>query len=257
MVNLGGHRMAVELVEGYDFHNSWAVALNRIMKHGDIIQASEELPTVWTRDSTVVIELDRKAIQQIEDAEIHPKNPLGSNAISVYADEYTYEYVRKHNALPIEKQFDYLYMDRFINYPMDDRGITHFDQLEMLAQNIRYEGINRRHQMITWIPWKDSIAHNPPCLQRIQMRVLDGPDERGRKKELGIYINLETQFDWRSRDFYGAWQPNMIGLFSMLNRYVCRDEFRIVKHVDISTSGHIYEHDWDVAKDVKMVGSVR
>ena len=249
--------MAVELVDGYDFHNSWAVALNRIMKHGDIIQASEELPIVQTRDSTVIIELDRKAIQQIEDAETHPKNPLGAKAIDVYANEYTYEYVRKHNALPEDEQFDYLYMDRFINYPMDTRSITHFDQLEMLSQNIRCDGINRRHQMITWIPWKDSIAKNPPCLQRIQVRVLDKPDIQVKKREEGIPINLETQFDWRSRDFYGAWQPNMIGLFSMLNRYVCKDEFRIVKHVDISKSGHIYEHDWDVAKDVKMVGSVR
>lgn len=248
--------MSVEHISGHDFHNSWAVSLYRLMKNGDLIQASEEFPTVLTRDSTMVVELDRKGIEQIENAETHPKNPLGSNAIGVYADEYTYEYVRRHNALPVDEQFAYLYMDRFINYPVK-LGITHIDQLAQLEQSIRKEGINRRHQMITWIPHLDMMSPNPPCLQRIQMRVLDSPEERERKKELELPINMETQFDWRSRDFYGAWQPNEIGLFSMLNRYVCKDEFRIVKHVDISKSGHIYEHDWDVARDVKMIRSIR
>ena len=249
--------MSVELITGYNFHNSWAAMLFRVLKRGDIIQASEELPFVNTRDSTIIVELDREAIAQIENMETHPKCPLGAKAIEAYDSEYTYEYVRKHNALPEDKQFDYLYMDRFINYPKDTRGVTHFDQLEMLSQNIRCDGINRRHQMITWIPWKDAVASNPPCLQRVQMRVLDAPDVREEKSQNGIPINVETQFDWRSRDIYGAWQPNMIGMFSMLNRYVCKGEYQIVKHVDISKSGHIYEHDWDVAGWVKHIRSIR
>ena len=248
--------MNVELVEGYDFHNSYAASIFRIMKNGDTIRASDELPITLTKDVTLIIELDRNAIKQIEAGDTHPKCPLGKQAIEAYVNEYTYEYVRQHNALPEDQQFDYLYMDRFINYPMDTRGITHFDQLEMLAQNIRHDGINRRHQMITWIPWKDSIAKNPPCLQRIQMRVLDNPEVRQAKRDDGVPINVETQFDWRSRDIYGAWQPNEIGLFSMLNKYVCKGEYHIIKHVDISKSGHIYEHDWEFSRGVKQIRQI-
>ena len=239
------------LIKESSFHNAWASSLYHILNDGIPIQASEE-SLIITMDKTVVIELDRKAIQQIENKETHPLCPFGDKSTEAYASEFTYEFVEKHNKLPVDKQFDYLYMDRFINYPhvvsAGDNVTTHVDQLAMLAMFIRRDGISRRHQMITWIPWKDMAAQNPPCLQRIQVRALETKQQAD-----GGVIPLEAQFDWRSRDFYGAWQPNKIGLVGMLNRYVCKDEYELVRIVDISKSGHVYENDSDAAKLIKKV----
>lgn len=239
------------LIEESNFHNAWASAMYHILKDDVLIRASEESLTM-TLEKTVVIEMNREAIKQIENMETHPLCPFGDKATEAYASEFTYEFVEKHNKLHVDDQFAYLYMDRFINYPhivsAGDNVTTHLDQLAMLAMLIRKDGISRRHQMITWIPWKDMTAKNPPCLQRVQVRALETKEQAGD----GV-IPLEAQFDWKSRDFYGAWQLNKIGLVGMLNRYVCKDEFELVRIVDISKSGHVYENDIDKAKLVKKV----
>lgn len=239
------------LIEESNFHNAWASSLYHILKDGIQIRASEGSPTM-TLEKTVVIDMNYEAIKQIENMETHPRCPFGSKSTEAYEYEFTYEFVEKHNKLPLDKQFAYLYMDRFINYPhvvaAGDNVITHIDQLAMLATIIREDGISRRHQIITWIPWKDMTAENPPCLQRVQVRALETKEQSE-----GDVIPLEAQFDWRSRDFYGGWQLNKIGLVGMLNRYVCKDEFELVRIVDISKSGHIYENDIDKAKLVKKV----
>ena len=127
-------------------------------------------------------------------------------------------------------------MDRFINRNVN--GIT-LDQVRQLRKNMTHQGISRRHQVITWEPEKDMFSASPPCLQRIWIRVFD---EDG---------NCEIHFDWRSRDLFGAWMTNYIGLFDMLYREILKPlELNVVKVVDNCNSLHIYESDWESALKV-------
>lgn len=235
--------MKLEVIESSDVRNMWASALFHILHSGKKIVA-DETNHVLTLDKTIVMDYDYSAVKQIEHRIVHPLYPLGPHSIDSYVDQFTYEFVRNHNALPDDEQFSYLYMDRFINYPCDYSG-TIIDQLTNIAESIRVQGINRRHQLITWIPWKDMMSSDPPCLQNIWIRPLAGKQHEIKPLEVVMF--------WRSRDFYGAVPANLIGLVSMINRYICGDEFYISKLTDISCSGHIYEDDWGVAGKVKPI----
>lgn len=216
--------------EGRNFQEAWQEAVRFCLKNGMLIKA-EENSKVMTYDICSKITLHGNAIKQILSRELHPKFPTKKLFSREYVKEYTREWVAEQKELPIQLRFVYSYMDRFIN----EFG---FDQIVALKRELS-NGISRRTQIITWNPKKDLGDKNPPCLQRIWIRILNDEGD------------CEIHFDWRSRDLFGAWMTNYIGLFDMLSREIFIPlNLNVVKMVCNCNSLHIYESDWKAASEV-------
>ncbi len=218
------------IYEGRNFQEAWQEAIRFCLKNGLRIKA-EENSKVMTYDICSKITLHGNAIKQILAQELHPKFPTKKLFAGEYLKEYTREWVAEQKKLPPELQFIYNYMDRFIN----EFGT---DQIEVLRNELK-NGTSRRTQIITWNVPVDIRSKNPPCLQRIWIRILNDEGD------------CEIHFDWRSRDLFGAWMTNYIGLFSMLNREIFKPlNLNVVKMVCNCNSLHIYESDWKAAAEV-------
>jgi thymidylate synthase len=182
------------------------------------------------------ITLTGSGIRDIFSINLHPKFPTKLLHCEQYIKEYTREWIASQKLRPEIEQFVYNYMGRLIERSVD--GIT-LDQIKQLRKNLTSQGTSRRHQIITWEPERDMFSASPPCLQRIWIRILDDDG------------NCEIHFDWRSRDLYGAWMSNYIGLFNMLQREILAPlNLTVLKVVDNCNSLHIYEGDWISASNV-------
>jgi len=223
------------ILESKSFPEAWESAVQFCMKEGMVIKPEENAKQL-TRDMCSKITLVGNGIRDIFVQKIHPKFPTRELHLQVYIKEYTREWIAEQKLKPEIEQFVYNYMDRLINRSVS--GIT-LDQVRQLRKNILHQGTSRRHQMITWEPEKDMFSVSPPCLQRIWIRVLDDDG------------NCEIHFDWRSRDLYGAWMSNYVGLFDMLKREILDPlDLSVVKVVDNCNSLHIYEADWESAQRI-------
>ncbi|MEJ2249636.1 MAG: thymidylate synthase, partial [Candidatus Lokiarchaeota archaeon] len=79
-------------------------------------------------------------------------------------------------------------------------GILKFpeiNQMKYIVEKLKEKPYSRRAQAITWRPLIDPFHEDPPCLQRIWMRVKNG--------------ELIMQTTWRSRDLFRAWEANVNG----------------------------------------------
>jgi thymidylate synthase len=140
------------------------------------------------------------------------------------------------------------------------------DQLKVIRENIakRIEKggdclVSNRDQVITWIPDRDMfVSEDQPCLQRIQFFVYEYPrllisDKFTKDTNTGcIKGKAELHCMWRSRDLFAAWNSNMVGLITMLNKEIFEpNNLELIKVVDFCNSLHIYEADWESATKVK------
>lgn len=151
------------------------------------------------------------------------------------------------------------------------------DQLEVIRENIakRIESggeclVSNREQAITWIPDRDLfVAEDQPCLQRVWLQVFEYPFisngietvshiyksdlPREHKGEL-VKGKATFHIMWRSRDLYGAWNSNMVGLIKMIIREALEpNNLQLIEVVDFCNSLHIYELDWEAAKLIKPI----
>jgi thymidylate synthase len=197
---------------------------------------------VTSKDMCSKITLHGNAIGQMLNSDLHKDFPTKGKHCGVYITEYDRKWVAEQNALPEgdNRRFIYNYMDRFINYPYKEDELI-IDQLKQLRENMKTCGISRRQQIITWQPVKDMFSVSPPCLQRIWIRELEEDPEDGQ-------ANTEVHFDWRSRDLFGAWMSNYVGLMNMLYKEIFTPlDLKVVKLVDNCNSLHIYSTDWEAA----------
>ena len=147
------------------------------------------------------------------------------------------------------------------------------DQLKVIRENIakRIEKggdclVSNRDQVITWIPDRDMFVNeDQPCLQRLQFFVYKYPLMENKipvgikrdwdEKELMVKKGkAEFHVTWRSRDLFAAWNSNMVALTKMLNKEVFEpNNLELIRVVDFCNSNHIYEGDWESAKNVKQI----
>lgn len=147
------------------------------------------------------------------------------------------------------------------------------DQLKVIRENIAKriaKGddclVSNRDQVITWIPDRDMfISEDQPCLQRIQFFIYEYPTEGILDNTKTIYEHKVKEFkefpkkgkaefhvSWRSRDGYAAWNSNMVGLITMLNKEIFEpNNLELIRVIDFCNSFHIYEGDWESATKVK------
>ncbi|MHA1196668.1 MAG: thymidylate synthase, partial [Promethearchaeota archaeon] len=95
---------------------------------------------------------------------------------------------------------------------------------------------SRRAQAITWRPLVDPFHSDPPCLQRIYMRIVNG--------------KLTMQTTWRSRDLFRAWEANVNGMIRIQKKVAEELGVEIGNYVDFCNSLHIYGSTIPEVKDM-------
>lgn len=117
-------------------------------------------------------------------------------------------------------------------------GYGGVNQIAYIIDKLKKVPYSRRAQAVTWQPLIDEWVDGPPCLQRVWCRVAS---------ELGSPSKswLEMHTYWRSRDLWKAWWLNVWGMVA-LQQYIAKKlNVGVGRYVDISSSLHIYERDWE------------
>lgn len=118
-------------------------------------------------------------------------------------------------------------------------GVVNFpkiNQIEYIIQKLKEKPYSRRAQAITWRPLVDPFHSDPPCLQRIYMRVKDE--------------QLIMQTTWRSRDLFRAWEANVNGMIRIQKYVADQLNVEVGHYLDFSNSLHIYGNTIDELKDM-------
>ncbi|MFW9972339.1 MAG: thymidylate synthase [Candidatus Odinarchaeota archaeon] len=110
------------------------------------------------------------------------------------------------------------------------------NQINYIVEKLKERPYSRRAQAITWRPLVDPFHIDPPCLQRIYMRIKEG--------------KLMMQTTWRSRDLFRAWEANVNGMIRIQKHVAEQLEVDIGHYLDFSNSLHIYGNTIPEVKDM-------
>jgi len=159
----------------------------------------------------------------LEDPMIHKAFPGGIEDLREYVyelDGLKDDWVKIRNDKK-DTRWEYTYHERFANWGtwMDmvqtmDGGVAkrrispsymdkplRVNQIDLVLNKLKNDPFTRQAQMITYIPFLDKDAYDPPCLQRIWFYITE------RKYR---YLNVNISF--RSNDAWGAFFMNCFGL---------------------------------------------
>jgi thymidylate synthase len=150
---------------------------------------------------------------------------------------------------PNGTKWSYTYHDRLRRYRFENQGRgpmrlriagAPIDQIQKMIEHLARSPYTRRCQAITWQPWRDMDAGDPPCLQRIWCRIMFDDDG-------DWWLNMDV--DFRSRDAYKAAFMNA-DAFVYLMQYMADEIGKIAgrrvhlgHYCDTSNSYHIYGKD--------------
>jgi thymidylate synthase len=233
----------------------------------------KSLVALWEKGAENKTEYDKKSDPPSKDAtmimvvndpfaepRIHLAFPGGMEDLEKYKQEVVFG-VHDHWINPEEGKWTYTYHARLFNYylPENPKEIVHpvrsrsplgdrtempkalptsngINQVEKLIEKLSATSYSRRAQAITWIPFCDANADDPPCLQRIWCRIIEDSGK--------LFLAMNTH--WRSRDAYRAAFMNLFGI-TELQKYIAGEiskrinkKVEVGRYVDISDSYHIY-----------------
>jgi len=120
--------------------------------------------------------------------------------------------------------------------PIATLNFPRINQMEYIVQKLKESPYSRRAQAITWRPLVDPYHVDPPCLQRIFMRIKDG--------------KLIMQTTWRSRDLFRAWEANVNGMIRIQKDIADKLGVEMGHYLDFSNSLHIYGSTISEVKDM-------
>ena len=120
--------------------------------------------------------------------------------------------------------------------PMGIFTFPRVNQIEYIKEKLKEIPYSRRAQAITWRPLVDPYHNDPPCLQRIFMRIKDG--------------KLMMQTTWRSRDLFRAWEANVNGMIRIQKHVADELGVKMGHYLDFSNSLHIYGNTIVEVKDI-------
>lgn len=193
-----------------------------------------------SKDATVIVVIE----EPLAEPRIHKRGfPGGPEDLEVYRLEVVAG-VHDHWINRFGKEWNYTYHERLRAYDTGDG--KKIDQLknvidQMVEATKIGDPFRRRFAVSIWIPAVDPFIIDPPCLQRMHLRLLpDGKD--------GFVLNLNT--DWRSRDGYKAWFMNVFAITDLqrliaqeLSEHICLP-VKVGRYCDKSDSLHIYGKDF-------------
>lgn len=221
-------------VEGKTLPEVWEKSLIEVWEKGISIKTEYDKPEdPPSKDCTMLMVVK----SPLEEPRIHLSIPARFEELEKYVMEVV-EGIHDHWINPKEGKWTYTYHERLFNYPIQSgEEIKRINQIEFITEKLSKVPYTRRAQAITWKPDFDPETNDPPCLQRIWCRLVEGEDRK-------LYLNMQTE--WRSRDAYKAAFMNMYALTSLQQRITKKLEEKMGKeilvgpYVDFSNSYHIY-----------------
>lgn len=199
----------------------------------------------WENGITIKTEYDKKndppskdctMIMVVEDPfaepRIHRAFPGGLEELEIYRQEVV-NGVHDHWINPAEGKWTYTYHKRFFDFEMKNEKI---DQINYIIEKLSKVPYSRRAQAITWNPSLDPLTDDPPCLQRLWLRLVEDEDK--------YMLNMNSH--WRSRDAFKATFMNIFALTDLQRHIAKKISEKIgrkviaARYVDICDSFHIY-----------------
>ncbi|MFX1306931.1 MAG: thymidylate synthase [Promethearchaeota archaeon] len=123
-----------------------------------------------------------------------------------------------------------------VKIPIAVLDFPRINQIDYIVNKLREKPYSRRAQAITWRPLVDPFHIDPPCLQRIFMRIKEG--------------KLLMQTTWRSRDLFRAWEANVNGMIRIQKIVADKLGVEVGHYLDFSNSLHIYGNTISEVKDI-------
>ncbi|MHB1132912.1 MAG: thymidylate synthase [Chloroflexota bacterium] len=223
--------LPVLTARGRTIPEAWERSLIALLAEGQRTHSENVQGESGTLDSTMVMVIE----DPLAEPRVHRGMPGGLDDLWMYVAEVV-DGVHDHWIAPEEGKWSYTYHKRLTDY----EGV---DQLRQALEVLAKAPHSRRAQGITWIPREDLGAADPPCLQRLWFRLVEG--EGG--------LKLVMNCHWRSRDALKAAFMNLFALSELQKRLV---EELAERHgvqatcgriVDVSDSYHLYlgyAEDW-------------
>lgn len=170
------------------------------------------------------------------DLEVVNKDDVKKQKKLIKANKITGEYWKLKNLVNFNLNQDISKQLGIQKIPIEVIQFPKIDQIDYIIRKLKESPYSRRAQAITWRPLVDPFHNDPPCLQRIFMRVKNN--------------KLIMQTTWRSRDLFRAWEANVNGMIR-IQKYVAEQLGVEVGHyLDFSNSLHIYGNSISEVKDM-------
>ena len=206
------------LIRGKNISEVWERAVRWCLEKGEQVKTEDGANTLETQN--MIMEIS----DPLSEPTIHPKYPLGKQAIQVYVDE-----VLKGT----DADFVYDYHSRIRKHKVGDKNVDQIAQVvDKLGQNLR----SRRVAIHTWYVGRDLTEDSPPCLQYIQYLVRND--------------RLHCTVLFRSNDLFSAALGNAIALSTLQKQVADKLNVKMGTYAHHSVSMHIYENDWEMAKNI-------
>ncbi|MGQ9525472.1 MAG: thymidylate synthase [Armatimonadota bacterium] len=213
-------------VFGENLPEAWERAVLATWEHG------VSIPTQYdregdppSRDATATIVVH----DPFAEPRIHRAFPGGLDDLEAYRMEVV-DGIHNHWIDPEAGKWTYTYNERIFAYSAPDGRAV--DQVDKALDELAAAPHTRRAQMITWQPWKDPGTIDPPCMQRIWLRVFGD--------------RLVMSVDMRSNDAFKAAFMNMYAFTDLQRCLAARLSERLGReilpgqYVHRADSFHIY-----------------
>ncbi|NMC59662.1 MAG: thymidylate synthase [Candidatus Methanofastidiosa archaeon] len=219
----------------------WNLVIKEIMEKGETYidqrgtKVKELLNVIWT-------------VQHPLESEIPKGNPMGINSVEAYKNQlldpdrggFAYTYGNRLNQYTVfkpveEPQSNISDIEEFKELKLEGAYLL-VNQIKKIIIDLIAYPETRRATMVTWQLPDDLLNEEVPCLIMIDYKIRGG--------------KLFTSAIWRSHDYFSAAVPNFFALLE-LSKYIAKRVELPVGPITIqSISAHIYEYDWESAKEV-------
>lgn len=206
---------------------AWENAVLSCWSRGISLPTEYDKPTdPNSKDCTALIVVE----EPLAEPHIHRCFPGSLEDLEVYTQEVLYG-IHDSWIKPEEGKWEYTYHERLRAFFIE-KGGTSIDQVAAMTNKLAETPYTRRAQAITWKPWCDATAYDPPCLQRVWCRIVED--------------KLVMNVSMRSNDAFKASFMNMfafIELQKMMAADISKKSGRTVgvgQYTHMADSFHIY-----------------
>ncbi|MFQ6066575.1 MAG: thymidylate synthase [bacterium] len=214
-------------VEGETLPEAWEKSVVECWEKGIKIRTEYDKPNdPPSRDCTMIMEV----MDPFKEPRLHRAFPAGLEDLEIYRQEVIYG-VHDDWIKPEEGKWEYTYHERLSNYTVPGKS-NPIDQINFIVKKLAEAAFSRRAQAVTWKCWVDPKFDDPPCLQRLWLRV--------------FYGSLQLNAHLRSNDAFKAAFMNMFA-FTELQKAVAEKiskktgkKIKVGKYVHVADSYHIY-----------------
>lgn len=170
----------------------------------------------------------------IEPMQIIKEFPMNREQFQIYCRQFL---------SPDKADFIYTYGERLRHYEVKTghifgRSTIFVDQINEIINKLNENNYTRRATAVTWMPYKDNINEDVPCLVHLDFKIRND--------------KLYESITYRSHDALLGYYPNLIGLIHVA-QYVLKnlhDDIEMGEITVHSISAHIRETDFDLAQRI-------